>query len=293
MAGNMTLAYASLADFSSDKDKIRNFALIPFAIGLGFSGGPYFAGILANPDTHALAGPAIPFLVATLLALLNVALVFWRFPETSSRIQQGKVINSLALSMTRLGKALHETSLRPYFWILFLMISSNLVFVQFVGPFAIDRFGFNVTEVGYLYANIGIAVSLGHLFLTRTLSSRYSSEQVLKGSLFCLAILITALMFTYQTIVLHLLTFFVMLACAVAYTNSMALVSNQASQEKQGEMMGIAVSIQSAAEFLPAAALGLVAFISQILPLLAAALSAGSAFLILRTLTRKTLNYIK
>jgi len=64
----------------------------------------------------------------------------------------------------------------------------------------------------------------------------------------------------------------------------MALVSNQASEEEQGEMMGVAVSIQSCAEFLPAIVFGLIAFISQALPLLGAALMAGSACLILRTL---------
>lgn len=283
MAGNMTLAYASLADFSSPEEKVKNFALIPLATGLGFAGGPYLAGLLANPDTHALAGPALPFLFATLLALVNLSLVFWKFPETSSRKQKGKIIRSLVLSMTRLGKAFQQVSLRPYLWILFLMISSNLVFVQFVGPFAIDRFDFNVTEVGYLYANIGIAVSLGHIFLTRRLANRYSSQQALIWSLLCLGILIAMLLFSNQVMVLHTLTFLVMLACAVAYTNSMALVSNQANQEQQGEIMGVAVSIQSCAEFLPAAILGLIASISQVLPLLVAALLAGSAYLILRT----------
>lgn len=285
MAGNMTLAYASLADFSSPEEKVKNFALIPLASGLGFASGPYLAGILANPDTHSLAGPALPFLFATVLALLNLTLVFWKFPETSSVKQKGKVmITNFALSVTKLGKAFQQVSLRPYLWILFLMISSNFVFVQFVGPFAIDRFNFNVTEVGYLYANIGIAVALGHTFLTRRLANRCSSEQALIWSLLSLAILIAILLFSNQAMILHVFTFFVMLACAVAYTNSMALVSNQANQEQQGEIMGVAVAIQSCAEFLPATILGLIAFISQAIPLLAAALLAGSAYLILRSL---------
>lgn len=287
MAGNMTLAYASLADFSSKEEKVKNFALIPLATGLGFAGGPYLAGILANPNTHALAGPAIPFIFATLLGLVNLILVCWKFPETFSLKQKGKVAKNFVLSVTNLAKALQEASLRPYLWIFFLMISSNLVFVQFVGPFAIDRFNFNITEVGYLYTNIGIAVSLGHLFLTRRLANRCSSEEALIWSLLCLAILIAVLLFTNQVLIFHVLTFLVMLACAVAYTNSMALVSDQGSQEQQGEIMGIAVSIQSLAEFLPAALLGLIAFISQAIPLLAAALLAGAAYLILRNLLSK------
>lgn len=282
MAGNMTLAYASLADFSSQEEKVKNFALIPLATGLGFASGPYLAGILANPEIHSLGGPAVPFIFATFLSLINLLLVLWRFPETSSTREKGSILNSFVLSITKLGKAFQTTSLRPYLWILFLMISSNLVFVQFVGPFGIDRFGFNVTEVGYLYANIGVAVALGHLFLTRRLASYCSSEQALVWSLLSLALLLVGLLFSNQVLVLHILTFLIMLACAVAYTNSMALVSNQANKEQQGEVMGVAVSIQSCAEFLPASMLGLIAFISQMLPLLAAALFAAGACLILR-----------
>ena len=284
MAGNMTLAYASLADFSSQEEKVKNFALIPLATGMGFAFGPYLAGILANPETHSLAGPALPFFFATSLSFINLILVYWGFPETLTTKRKSEIVKSFILSIATLRKAFRQPILKPYLWILFLMISSNLVFVQFVGPFAIDRFNFNVTEVGYLYANIGIAVALGHLFLTRRLADYFSSESVLKYSLLSLAFLLILTLFSSDSISLHLLTCLVMLACAVAYTNSMAMVSNQASKDQQGEIMGVAVSIQSCSEFLPATLLGLVAFISQALPLMAAALFAGGSFLILRTL---------
>lgn len=280
MAGNMTLAYASLADFSTQEDKVRNFALIPLASGLGFAGGPYFAGILANPDTHSLAGPALPFFVATLLAVVNLVMVFVAFPETST-VKQGSVQTDDMSPLARVLKTLRNKSLRPYLWIFFLMISSNFVFVQFVGPFAIDRFNFTVTEVGYLYANIGIAVALGHTFLTRRLANWCACEQALVWSLSILGISLVLLIRSPNVTVLHILTFIVMLSCAVAYTNSMTLVSNHANKDQQGEIMGVAVSVQSLSEFLPAAILGTIAFLSQSIPLLAAAILAGLSLLIL------------
>ena len=292
MAGNLTVAYASFADFSGQEDKVNNFALIPLAMGMGFACGPYIAGILANPNTHSLAGPMMPFLAATGLALINLLLVSWRFPETLSvRKNQGDVIKSFTSSLTNLWSALQRGSLRPYLWILFLMLSANLVFVQFVGPLAIARFRFDITEVGYLYANIGISVSLGHLFLTRGLAGRCSSEQALMWSLISMGVLLMVLLLSYQTLALHIVAFFIMLACAVAYTNSMTLVSNQASKEQQGEVMGVAVSVQSCAEFLPAALLGLVAFVSEMVPIFAAALFAGGACIILRALVKKATYY--
>lgn len=278
MAGNMTLAYASLSDFSTQEEKVKNFALIPLATGLGFAFGPFFAGTLANPEFHALAGPALPFFLAAFLALVNLGLVVWKFPETSTPKKETKGYLS---SFSSLGRAFRQPSIRPYLFILFLMVSSNFLFVQFVGPFAIDRLHIGVTEVGYLYANIGIAVALGHLFLTRRLADHFSSEKALMGSLLCLGVLLIGLLFSHGIISLHILTFCIMLACAVAYTNSMALVSNQAPSESQGEIMGVAVSIQSCSEFLPAVLFGFVASIAQGIPLAAAALFAALAYLIL------------
>lgn len=293
MAGNMTLAYASLADFSAPEEKVKNFALIPLVIGIGFAFGPYVAGILANPETHSLAGPALPFLVATLLAFVNLLLVYWKFPETVSATgHKPRPAKMFLLSVTKLWKGFQQRAMRPYLWILLLMTSSNLVFVQFVGPFAIERFGLGVTEVGYLYANIGASVAIGHLFLTRQLA-RFPSNTVLLWSLFALAALLIVLLFSYNIVFLHAVTALIMLACAVAYTNSMALVSNQAANDQQGETMGVAVSVQSCSEFLPATILGLVAFISQSVPLFAASLLAGGAYLILGSLMSKADNKVK
>jgi DHA1 family tetracycline resistance protein-like MFS transporter len=288
MAGNMTLAYASLADFSSEEEKVKNFALIPLATGLGFALGPYLAGMLANPESHPIIGLALPFLLATLLCGLNFCLVYWKFPETFiPKTGEIKIFNGMMLKMVNLGKAFREPALRAYLIVLFLMISANLVFIQFIGPFAIDRFHIGVTEVGYLYANIGISVSLGHLFLTRRLADSFSSEQALMWSLFVLGALLMGLPFSNHLMTLHILTFFIMLACAVAYTNSMALVSNQATKERQGEAMGVAVSVQSCSEFLPALTLSLIAAFSQAIPLIVAALFAFFSHLLLISLEKK------
>lgn len=287
MAGNMTLAYASLADFSSSEEKVRNFALIPLATGVGFAFGPYVAGILANPETSALAGPALPFFVASLFSLVNLFVVMWKFPETLHPSTQKAVVTSYFSGFGNLSKIFQKSPIRPYLCVLFLMISSNFLFVQFAGPFAIERFHISVTEVGYLYATIGISVALGHLFLTRRLANYFAPETSLLWSLLCLAASLVALIAAQTIFMLHAISFAIMLACAVGYTNSMALVSNQADKEQQGEVMGIAVSIQSCSEFLPAILVGFVTAFSENLSILAAASCALASYLILSPLVKK------
>lgn len=281
MAGNMTLAYASIADLSSEQEKVKNFALIPLVTGIGFAFGPYIAGELANPDFHSLAGPGLPFILAAAMSLLNLLLVVWKFPDTFTPKKEIDVVKGYISSALNLLKAFRNPHVRPYLIIFFFMLSSNLLFVQFVGPFAISRFNLGITEVGYLYTNLGISVALGHLFLTRRLADHFSSERSLVYSLTSLCGLLIVLLFSNSVIMVHVLTFLIMLACAVAYTNSMALISNRASKDQQGEIMGVAVAVQSCSEFLPAIFMGLVAFLSQSIPVMVAAALAFLSYAVL------------
>jgi hypothetical protein len=62
---------------------------------------------------------------------------------------------------------------------------------------------------------------------------------------------------------------------------------HKASNERQGEVMGVAVSVQSCSEFLPALTLGLIAAFSQVIPLIVAAFFAFFSNLLLISLKRK------
>lgn len=289
MAGNMTLAYSSLADFSLAEEKVKNFSLIPLATGLGFASGPYLAGILANPKMYLFAGPLIPFILAILLACFNLCLVAWKFPETHTLQLNKTPPKKYSERLTSLWKTSQKTALKPYLWIVFLMISANLIFVQFVGPYGFERFQLSITQIGYLYATIGIALTIGHLFITRQLANRLSPRQALTGGLISLSVLLISLLYCDNPLVFQFLTFLIMLICAVAYTNVMTLISNQAMQNQQGETMGLAVAIQSIAEFLPALLLSMLSSFSQSIPLIAAAASALGSFIILQMLAKKEL----
>lgn len=281
MAGNMALAYASLADFSSEREKTRNFALIPLTASAGFALGPFLSGILANPNTNSWAGPELPFLIGALFSFLNLLLVMKTFPRSNQKAEK-RSLNSIFSGITNLWRVIHAPATRSHLWVLFSMISANFLFVQFIGPHATEKFHLDVTGVGYLYTNVGLGAALGNLFLTRYLARYLSPEKALAGGLVALAIFLIALVFSPNVIILHIFSFLVMLACAVGYTNAMALVSNLAASDKQGEMMGVAVSIQNCSEFLPAFLVGFVAAISENIPMLIAALFAISCYTILK-----------
>lgn len=283
MAGNMALAYASLADFSSDKDKTRHFALVPFTASAGFALGPFLSGLLANNNAHSWAGPELPFIIAALFSLINLGLVLKTFPH-SFQNNAKKSLKGIFLGIVNLWHVMRNPKTAAYLLVLFLMIAANFLFVQFIGPHATEKFHIDVTGVGYLYTNVGLGAALGNLFLTRYLARHFAPEKALAAGLIALTILLIGLVFSPNLIILHLLSFVIMLACAVGYTNAMSIVSNLASKDKQGEMMGIAVSVQNCSEFLPAFLVGFVAAFSENIPMFIAAFCALSCYCILKTI---------
>lgn len=293
MAGNITVAYASLADLSTPEEKVRNFALIPLFAGAGFALGPYVAGILVNPELGSFASPAMPFLVGALFSLINLFLIIIKFPKSATQ-QGSQKLPQLFSGVSNLFKALANRSLQPYLWVLFAMISANFLYVQFIGPFSVEKFSLNVTEVGYLYAVIGASCAIGHLFITRRLAVYFTPEKALAGSLIFLSVFLILLAFSFNIPFMYAVSTLSMFACCVGYTNSMSIVSNCGDKDTQGMIMGVAVSIQSCAEFLPAAIVGFVASFSQALPLVIAALLALSALLVLQfCISRKHVNPMK
>ncbi|MBS0615209.1 MAG: MFS transporter [Verrucomicrobia bacterium] len=270
MAGNMTLAFAALAETNSPEEKVRNFALVPFAASIGFACGPFVASLFSEVS-------AGPFFLAAVFSLSNLGIVFWAFPP--SILPQTKQVVTVFSGLRLLTHVIRPHPLRRYFWVLFLAVSSNYLFVQYMGPFAIEKLAANVRGVGYLYTNLGIGAALGNLILTRHLAKYFSVEKALKWGLIALIILPAVLPIFDKIAWVHILAFITMLAYAVGYTNSMALVSNRG--EKQGETMGVCVSLQCCAEFLPALVVSFATIYSMSFSMLAAALFAAASLALL------------
>jgi MFS transporter, DHA1 family, tetracycline resistance protein len=287
IGGKTALIYAFIAKLSNSQQKVRNFALIQLASGIGFSSGPYISSLVSKSAYPLLVGPLFPFILAIVSGSIGLFLLFLILPKDSLELNITPSADSLFSNLLHLWKAFNLASLRPYLLILFLMVSSNLVFIQFIGPFALESYNVNVETINYIYSYIGIAFAIGHLCFTRPLANYFSPERALLGSLTCMIIFLILLLMSTGSQALYVLTFLIMIACAVANTNAISLVSNQRSTEKQGEIMGIAVSIICCAEFLPALILGFGKSFSLSIPILGSTLSAFGSFLVLIRLLKK------
>ena len=90
MGGNISVASASMADISSEKDRAKFMGLTGAGIGLGFIFGPPIGGIISTLSANTSLQNSFPFLtifpltaiIAFLLASINFLILIFYYRET-------------------------------------------------------------------------------------------------------------------------------------------------------------------------------------------------------------------
>lgn len=264
--GNISIAQSAIADISTPETKSRNFGLIGMAFGLGFIIGPYIGGKLADPSVVAWFTYATPFWLSVVLTLLNILLVLWYFPETL--VSSRKVKVSALTGIRNIKKAFAYKDLRTMFFVGFLLTVGFNFFTQFFQVFLIGKFHFDQSQIGDLFAFMGIWIALAQGIVLRPLSKKYKPITILSVSIVLLALAFPLLLLPNKSFGIYLIVPFISVFQGLTQPNSIAIISNLASSDEQGEVLGINQSIMSLAQAIPPIIAGFVTSISLDLPII-------------------------
>lgn len=282
-AGNLAVIYSAIADISSPNDKSKNFGLVGAAFGIGFVIGPFMGGQLADPHVVSWFTYATPFWVAALLSLLNLALVSLRFTETIGQ----KVNRSLNFTtgIKNLRIAFTHTQLRTVFLVSFLFIFGFTFFTQFIQVYLIEVFDYKQSDIGQLFAYMGIWIALTQGGIIRPVSKRFAPTATLRFSLLFLAMAMLALLLPSASWQLFLALPFVSIFQGLTSPNITATVSNLAGNDIQGEILGINQSVSAFAQLLPPLIGGILVGFDIRMPIFGSAFFILMAWLLLQRLT--------
>jgi DHA1 family tetracycline resistance protein-like MFS transporter len=276
--GNISVALSSIADVSSPKEKAHNFGLIGMAFGLGFIIGPYVGGKLADSTLVSWFTYATPFWFAAVLSFLNIFAVMFLFRETLRH--KSNVPISLLTGFHNIHKAFSLANLRVLFFVVFLISFGFTFFTQFFPVFLIERFHFTQSDIGDLYAYVGVWIALTQGVLVRYLSKRFSSRQILAFSIFFLACIFPLIVYSPSPMFLFFVLPLLAIANGLTHPHTTALVSHLSDQKSQGEILGINQSIISLSQALPPVIAGLVVSLHPSMPLFVASIFIFLAWLV-------------
>ena len=143
--GNITTARAYIADVTGPEDRAKAFGFLGAAFGLGFIVGPGLAGLFAQISYTA------PIWAAAGITMVAVAMAYFWLPET---VHRG---NAMSVPPWRaVPEVLGRQHLRPLLIADFVYWCSFAVCTTTFALFASRRFGFDVTETGYVLAAFGM-----------------------------------------------------------------------------------------------------------------------------------------
>jgi MFS transporter, DHA1 family, tetracycline resistance protein len=276
--GNISIAQSAIADISDDSNRAKNFGLIGRAFGLGFVIGPYLGGKLSDPSILSWFDFATPFWFAAVLTAINILMVLKRFPETLKNKKTGR-IDPLA-GIKNIRKAFEIKKMRTIFAVIFLLTVGFNFFTQFFQVFLVGKFQFNQSQIGDLFAYMGIWIAVAQGAFLRPLSKRFSPMKILSVSSILLAATFPFLLLPDQAGWIYVIIPFIAIFQGLTQPNSTAIVSSMSDRSSQGEILGINQSIVSLAQALPPILAAFLTTINMNLPTLFAAGSTLAAWLV-------------
>ena len=231
--GNLTTAYAYIADVTQPEERSRGMSLVGAAFGLGMIGGPALGGLLSG---YGLAAPAF---TAAAVAFGNVVFGFFVLPESlpverrgASFSWQGTNLWSQLRDLLRLGASR---------LLLIAIFTLNLAFTGLQTNFPLfsqARFGWNSLNNGIFFAYVGICAVIVQGVLYRWVQPHLGERRLTVAGLVLMAVGLAGTAAAWEAWMVFPAIGLVALGSGVSIPSLTGLISNQVNGASQGRLMG-------------------------------------------------------
>ncbi len=250
---NFSIAQAAVADVTEPKDRAKNFGMIGAAFGIGFILGPLLGGWIAGTT----GVPSAPFLCAGILGIINLSLLFFRFPETHVAKEHKGAI-PLFKAFHNIRQAMTDRDVKPAYGASFLSMLGFAFFTSFSSIYLAERFGFSETSTGIYFALVGVWIIFGQTVIVRIVSSRYNERTLLLWAFPVLGVSIALQGLVPHEAYLYATMPLMAGSMSIISTALPAIISKGVSSERQGAALGINGSLQALSNALAPLAAGVV-----------------------------------
>jgi MFS family permease len=282
--GNLTTAYAYIADVTSPKERSRGMGLVGAAFGLGIMAGPAMGGLLSA------YGMGVPAFVASAIALTNVAFGWLMLPE--SLPPERRMAKTSWRALNPVAQLIGLFQLAPIRLLLATIFALNLAFSGLQTNFPLysqARFGWDATRNGIFFAFVGVCAVFVQGVLFPWLQPRLGEVKLAVGGLALMAGGLAGMALVQQDWLLYPIVGMVALGSGISIPSLTGLVSQRVSGDAQGRLMGGMQAMLSLTLILGPTLAGLsFQFISVPAPYWLGSLLAGMALLLAQSALRES-----
>jgi DHA1 family tetracycline resistance protein-like MFS transporter len=231
--GNLSTAYAYIADVTTKENRARGMGLVGAAFGLGLMAGPAIGGLLS---AYGLSTPAF---FACVLTLSNVVFGFFVLPESLPPEKRMPIERWRALNwLTQLSVVFRLATIR---WLLLATFALNLAFAGLQTNFPLfsqARFGWDATRNGIFFAFVGVCAVVVQGILYGWLQPRVGEKRLAIIGLILMALSLAAVAIAPTDGLMYPIVALGALGSGTSIPSITGLISQRVSSGEQGRLMG-------------------------------------------------------
>ena len=231
--GNLTTAYAYIADVTTSENRARGLGLVGAAFGLGLMAGPALGGLLSKYGLH------VPAFTASAIALSNVIFGYFVLPESLPiERRENKPVSQMFNWVNQFAGLFRQANIQKILIALFLL---NLAFAGLQANFPLysnQRFQWTPTQNSYFYLYVGVCAVFIQGYLFGKLQPRFGERKLALFGLTCMSLGLASMALARAAWMLYPAVTLVALGTGTSIPSLTALVSLRVSESGQGRLMG-------------------------------------------------------
>lgn len=257
---NVAIAQGAVADVARPEERGRLFGYIYTVISCAYISGPLVGGQLVSQ-----AGFAAPFWIVAGLLALTLAWIWAAFRETHAP-DAARPLDYRA-AITNLRTVFTDRPLRRLYLVNFVLYLTIYGFFRVILMYMADEWRMSVEQVTMYYSYLAAMSLIASFFCTAPLLRVLGPKTAAIGSAVLSGLLMMTIVLPASPSSLWLTAGPTSLVVTVTLSACAALLSNAASTDRQGQVMGNNQALQVGAEAIGAALGGALAAVLVPLPL--------------------------
>lgn len=239
-AATFVTALAYVADITIAEDRARRFGFVSAALGLGLVLGPVIGGTAAMIDDRA------PFILAAVLAAINLAVALIALPETLAYGRRRRLDLRRANPFSSLAAISALPGILPLVTVFALMQLATLVYPSVWAFYVEANLGWRVSTIGISLAAYGIWAAFAQALMAPALLARVGEDRTVRIGMALGMVSLLGYGVARSDMSVWVLVPFAGLA-TISTPALQGLMSRSVPADRQGELQGVLGSVSAAA----------------------------------------------
>lgn len=244
--GNSSVGAAYVADVTKPEDKLKNFGLLEVAMGVGL----FFGLAIGSFTGNATYGYLSTALIAIAISFVTLVMLYTHLEESLPKYKRVKKKHNFLKELNAFGKLKKYKDNKfvySMFWNRAIISFSMSFFISIIILHIVQLFGYTKTEIGYILLGVGMIMIFNQTILLKLFVDRFGNFWTLVGSQLLIAFGLASMAFL-DTFWLYIgAYFFANLGFSLSLPTTKTMISNNVEDGKQGEALGIDVSVYALA----------------------------------------------